>query len=234
MTQPAIDAVHHVAPSREARRILLVMLPGYGMERDDFARHGFVDAVHERGWPVDIIAVRPDVGLYLDGTVAERLHEDIVLSARSAPSALWFLGVSLGAMGALLYARRYPRHVAGVILLAPFLGSPGLIAEVAEAGGLAHWDPGDVRPADLERQLLSWLKARPPTAQDALALYLGYGRGDRFARGAAVLAQELPAPRVMVIDGGHDWETWKRLWQHVLDCSPFQTATGQPNAETGG
>jgi pimeloyl-ACP methyl ester carboxylesterase len=211
-----------------------VMLPGYGMERDDFARHGFIDAVHQRGWPVDIIAARPDVGLYLDGTVAECLHDDIILPARSAASPLWFLGVSLGAMGALLYARRYSGQVAGAILLAPFLGTPGLIAEVAEAGGLARWDPGDVRSADVERQVLSWLKARPSMAPEALALYLGYGRDDRFARGAALLAQDLPGPHVMVTDGGHDWETWKRLWRETLDRSPFRMATDQPDEETDG
>jgi len=233
VTQPSIDAVRHVAPSADAQRVLLVMLPGYGMERDDFARHGLIQAVHQRGWPVDVIAARPDLDLYLDGTVAERLHAEVVLPAPSAPPALWFLGVSLGAMGALLYAQRYPRHVAGVILLAPFLGTPGLIAEVAEAGGLAHWDPGGVRPADVERQLLIWLKDHRLVAPDALELYLGYGRGDRFARGAALLAQELPPPRVVLTDGGHDWETWKRLWRQVLDRSPFQTAMGQPNAETG-
>src|SRR5229473_3247312 len=179
------------------------MLPGYGMERDDFARHGLIQAVHQRGWPVDVIAARPDLDLYLDGTVAERLHAEVVLPAPSAPPALWFLGVSLGAMGALLYAQRYPRHVAGVILLAPFLGTPGLIAEVAEAGGLAHWDPGGVRPADVERQLLIWLKDHRLVAPDALELYLGYGRGDRFARGAALLAQELPPPRVVLTERGN-------------------------------
>ena len=105
MTWPSIDAVCHVAPGADAERILLVMLPGYRMPRDDFERHGIIRAVHQRGWPVDVIAARPDVDLYLDGTVAERLHAEIVLPARSAPSALWFLGVSLGAMGALLYAR---------------------------------------------------------------------------------------------------------------------------------
>ena len=234
MTRLAIDAVHHPAPSRDARRALLVMLPGYGMERDDFPRHGFIDAVHQRGWPVDIIAARPDVGLYLDGTVAECLHDDIILPARSAASPLWFLGVSLGAMGALLYARRYSGQVAGAILLAPFLGTPGLIAEVAEAGGLARWQPGDVRPADVERQMLSWLKGRPSMAPEALALYLGYGRDDRFARGAALLAQDLPGPHVMVTDGGHDWETWKRLWRETLDRSPFRMATDRPDAETDG
>jgi pimeloyl-ACP methyl ester carboxylesterase len=221
VTPPAIDAVHHAAPSRDARRIRLVMLPGYGMARDDFARYGFIEAVHQREWPADIIAARPDIDLYLDGSVAEHLHDDIILPAGAAAAPLWFLGVSLGAMGALLYARRHPGQVAGAILLAPFLGTPGLIAEVADAGGLARWDPGEMRPVDVERQLLAWLKSARATEAEGLALYLGYGRGDRFARAASLLAQELPARHVIVSEGGHDWATWHGLWQQALDRDPF-------------
>jgi pimeloyl-ACP methyl ester carboxylesterase len=224
MTEPTIDAVRHAAPSRDPRRILLVALPGYGMERDDFARHGFIDAVHARGWPVDIIAARPDVGLYLDGAVAARLHAEIILPARPAAGCLWLLGVSLGAMGALLYARQHPGAAAGAIVLAPFLGTPGLIAEVAEAGGLARWDPGEIRAVDVERRLLSWLRPRRAGAAGGLPLYLGYGRADRFARAASLLAQELPAERVILADGGHDWETWRRLWLQTLDRDPFAVA----------
>jgi pimeloyl-ACP methyl ester carboxylesterase len=227
VTEPRIDAVSHAAPSRGGRRILLVMLPGYGMARDDFARHGFIEAIDARGWPVDVVAAQPDVGLYLDGTVAERLHAEVVRPARREAARLWFLGISLGAMGALLYARRYPGEVAGAILLAPFLGSPGIVAEVAGAGGLAAWNPGDIRLADLERQLLAWLKSQRPAAPDAATLYLGYGRGDRFARGAALLAQQLPERRTIVTDGGHDWETWSGLWRQTLDRDPF-TWAGPP------
>lgn len=221
MTRPPIDSVMHAAPSGGQARILLVMLPGYGMARDDFAQHGFISALHERGWPVDIVAARPDVDLYLDGSIAERLHADLVQAARRAASRLWFLGVSLGAMGALLYAQRHIGEVAGAILLAPFLGNPGLVAEVAAAGGLERWDPGTVRPVDVERRLLAWLKAKPPAAP---VLHIGYGRGDRFARAAALLADVLPAGRAIVTDGGHDWPTWSRLWRQTLDRDPFALA----------
>jgi pimeloyl-ACP methyl ester carboxylesterase len=233
VTEPRIDAVRHAAPSRDGQPVLLVMLPGYGMARDDFQRHGFIDAVREWPWPVDIVATRPDLDLYLDGTVAQRLHADIVLPARSAASRLWFVGVSLGAMGALLYARRHRGEVAGAILLAPFLGSPGIIAEVADAGGLARWEPGDVRPVDTERQLLAWLKSTRAAAADGLTLYLGYGRGDRFARGASVLAQQLPEASVLATDGGHDWETWGRLWRQLLARDPFGRSVG-PRGESAG
>jgi pimeloyl-ACP methyl ester carboxylesterase len=232
VTRPLIDAVHHVAPSRDTPRLRLVMLPGYGMARDDFARNGFIAAIHERGWPVDIVAAQPDVGLYLDGSVAAALHDDVVLPAGRDGAPLWFLGVSLGAMGALLYARRHPGRVAGVILLAPFLGTPGLIAEVADAGGLTRWDPGELRPVDAERQVLAWLKAIRPAGLDGPALYLGYGRDDRFARGASLLARELPDTRVIVSEGAHDWPTWQGLWRRILDRDPFGGATQRAREPT--
>ena len=228
MTPPAIDCIRHPAPGGGEARILLVMLPGYGMARDDFARHGFIAALHERGWPVEVVTAQPDVDLYLDGSIAERLDADIVRPARRAASRLWLLGVSLGAMGALLYAQRHIGGVAGTILLAPFLGTAGLIAEVAAAGGLARWDPGAVRPVDIERQLLAWLKTKPPGTPE---LHVGYGRGDRFAGAAALLADALPAGRAVVTDGGHDWPTWSRLWRETLDRNPFALAARPPKPE---
>jgi hypothetical protein len=32
-----------------------------------------------------------------------------------------------------------------------------------------------------------------------------------------LLAQSLPADSVAIIDGGHDWPTWTRLWENFLD-----------------
>ena len=50
----------------------------------------------------------------------------------------------------------------------------GLIAEVADAGGLTRWDPGEVRPVDAERQVLAWLKSTRSAGLDGPTLYLGY------------------------------------------------------------
>jgi pimeloyl-ACP methyl ester carboxylesterase len=220
--------IRHPGPSGDGERILLVMLPGVGIEPEDFARHGLVKAMRDRMLPVDIIAAGPDTDLYLDGTIVEAIHETIVVPALAGgPVRLWYLGLSLGGMGALLYARKHGRAVEGVLLLAPFLGTPGMVAEVARAGGLATWEPGDIRPNDGERKLLTWLKDKTAAPPAPPTLYLGYGRGDRFAPGHAMLAAHLPAPRVFVTDGGHDWATWTKLWQQILDADPFATQTAR-------
>ncbi|MGO8914982.1 MAG: alpha/beta fold hydrolase [Stellaceae bacterium] len=214
--------VHHKAPDQRPERILLVMLPGIGIEPEDFAARGFVHALHARGLPVDIVAACPDLDLYLDKTIAADIDTAIVAPARAAGyKRIWLFGVSLGGMGALLYARAHLASVEGIILLAPFLGTPGMVAEVVRAGGLVSWQPGEIAANDGERALLGWLKNHVAALPPRPLLYLGYARGDRFVEGHAMLADRLPAEQVLVTEGGHDWESWGRLWQQVLDKNPF-------------
>jgi len=47
-------------------------------------------------------------------------------------------------------------------------------------------------------------------------LYLGFGRSDRFCAAHELLAATLPPESVDVIDGGHDWPTWFRLWENFV------------------
>lgn len=222
-----MKAIHYQARAADGDRILLVMLPGAGIAPEDFAEQGFVDAVHARGLAIDIVAAGPDLDLYLDGTVAEHLQRDIIGPALTRrPARLWFLGISLGGMGALLYACARAPSVEGIILLAPFLGTPGSIAEVAQAGGIASWEPGAIAANDPERKLLAWLKAYRVGTLGLPRLYLGYGRNDRFARGHALLAECLPRRCVELAEGGHDWPTWTVLWQRILGRNPFAVDTG--------
>jgi pimeloyl-ACP methyl ester carboxylesterase len=217
-----MELIRHHAPRRPGERPLLVMLPGVGMEAGDFARQGFVRAVAEAGDAADVVATRPETDLYLDGSIAEALERSVVAPAREAGyRRLWFLGISLGGMGALLHARAHPAAAEGIILLSPFLGTPGLVAEVTAASGLAAWHPGEVAAHDSERQLLAWLKGHLASRAPRPALYLGYGLSDRFARGHAMLADGLPAERVVRSEGGHDWPTWCALWREILAFRPF-------------
>jgi len=221
--EPPIACACHAAPGSLRARRLLVMLPGAGMKAQEFVEHGFVAALRARAIPVDVVIADAHADLYLDGSILERLRADVILPAMGRGyDALWMLGISLGGMGALGYAREHPRQIEGILLLAPFLGVPGMIAEVRRAGGLAHWQPGSVA-GDRERAVLAWLREPGPGPP---LLFLGYGRGDRFAAGHALLAERLPAARVVTEKGGHDWETWAKLWQQILDRQPFPPRTG--------
>lgn len=218
-----ITCLRHNAPDGNGDRVLLVMLPGVGIEASEFADRGMVAAVHERGLPVDVIAARPVLDLYLDGTIDDVLHRRVIAPALAQGyKRLWLLGISLGGMGALLYASAHTAHVEGVVLLAPFLGTQGTVAELAGAGGLASRSVLQSATAP-EQRMLDWLRdffARRPASP---ALYLGYGRRDRFAQGHRLLAEQLPTERIVTTDGGHDWDTWLALWQRALDVIPFAT-----------
>jgi pimeloyl-ACP methyl ester carboxylesterase len=199
-------------------RTMLVMVPGAHFRPGDFADHGFLEALNARGSQIDAIEARLNPDDYLDGDVAGRLHREIIGPALARGySRLWLLGISLGGMGALLYARAHPDIVDGVILLAPFLATRGTIAEIVAAGGLANWNPEP--KMDLERGLLAWLKTEPFREGGPL-VYLGYGRADRYADASRVLSPQLPPERIVVAQGGHDWAAWTVLWQRILTLTP--------------
>lgn len=183
---------------------LLVMLPGAEMSAEEFEANGLL----EGDGPVDRIAVETGMECYLDEVSVALLHDQVIVPAHArGPVRIWLVGISLGGMGALLYAQAHPDRIAGTILLAPFIGSRGLIAEVERAGGLRHWRPSG--PSTPERRLLTWLGA----GAGLPSMHLGYGTDDRFAAAHRLLADLLPAERVVTAPGGHDWPTWRALWQ---------------------
>jgi S-formylglutathione hydrolase FrmB len=219
-----MDAIYDLAPQPGADRIMLVMLPGAKARPQDLVQYGFVRALRERSLPIDVVAVDAHLGYYLERSLSAHLTHDIVAPARTKNyRRIWLMGISLGAMGALIYAREHPADIEGVILLAPFLAARGTIAEVVHAGGLTHWQPGAIKPDDDERQLLAWIKAYQPDAATLPKICLGYGTDDRFAAASKILAERLPAAQVVTTPGGHDWTTWIYLWQHILDQDLFSS-----------
>jgi pimeloyl-ACP methyl ester carboxylesterase len=186
---------------------LLVMLPGADMHADEFQANGFLDGAG----PIDRIAVETGMECYLDEVSVALLHDQVIVPAHArGPVRIWLVGISLGGMGALLYAQAHPDQIAGVILLAPFIGSRGLIAEVERAGGLRHWRAADFTTS--ERRLLTWLG----TGEGLPDMYLAYGTDDRFAAAHRLLADLLPAERVVTAPGGHDWPAWHHLWHGLM------------------
>ena len=81
------------------------------------------------------------------------------------------------------------------------------------------------RPAGIEGVILiaPFLGSRnPPPLESGLPpIYLGFGDADRYRKPSEVLARQLPAERVVTLPGGHDWETWMRLWRALLAKSLF-------------
>jgi pimeloyl-ACP methyl ester carboxylesterase len=192
----------------------MVWLPGAYHTAQDFLTAGFVDAVRARRLELDLILVDLELSHVGDRSAVARLRADIVLPARAAGIALWMGGISLGGLVALEYAATYPDELDGLCLLAPYLGSRILTAEIAQAQGLAAWQPGELAETDEERRIWRYIQTR---GADARPLYLGFGAQDRFSEAHKLLADSLPARAVDVIAGGHDWATWSRLWENFLD-----------------
>jgi enterochelin esterase-like enzyme len=195
-------------------------LPGIGIRAEDFVVHDFVKTLRAREDAVDLLVAEPDIDFYLDGSIRPRLEAMLAEEARSY-RRLWLGGISLGALGALLAAAAGRSRIDGLLLLAPFIGVPGLIAEIERAGGLRGWQPGTIASNDGERRVCAWLKTYVENQTDRPLLHLGYGNSDRFAPASRLLAAGLPPTRCHVVNGGHDWPTWTALWTGILATRPF-------------
>jgi pimeloyl-ACP methyl ester carboxylesterase len=208
---------------------LVLLLPGRGDGPEDYQAAGFASiaaAAAAGAATADLVAVDAHMGYYRNRSVVERLRQDFVAPARAAGRRVWLVGISLGGLGALLYAAEHPEDVEGVVLLSPFLGNGAALDEVEAAGNLSAWEPGDAAARGLWFRLwerLQELTAEPPENGGAApAIYLGYGDGDRLARSHRLLARELAPDHVLDVEGGHDWRTWKELWSRF-------TAAGVPS-----
>lgn len=238
-TKVPIDTIYYGAANINSPRMLFVFLHGNGDRNSVFDKEGFVEAVRSRGLPVDMVSVDAHIGYYMNATIVMRLKEDVIDPARAKGyDRIWLIGNSLGGFGSLLYAREHPNEISGMVLLGPYLGERQIINDIRHAGGLLRWEPGDVllkTKEDAEKHIWIWLKEHDqqgqiraggkdcPKGQGCVPkIYLGYGTYDRFTYAQDLLASLLPPEQVIAINGGHDWSTWKELWEHFLDQNIFR------------
>jgi pimeloyl-ACP methyl ester carboxylesterase len=205
----------------------IVLLPGAGNAAQDFETAGFGAAVHARGLPVELVPVELEFSHLTDRSVLERLRRGPCEAARAAGHrAVWLAGVSLGGFVALAFAERYPGELDGLCLIAPYLGTRLVTGEIGRAGGLACWNAGAVADDDEERRIWCFIQARLSRP----SIFLGYGSEDRFADSQRLLAAALPPASVVVVDGGHEWPVWRRVWELFLDRwpAPARGSSGGP------
>jgi hypothetical protein len=212
---------------------LVVFLPGRGDSMADFEKKGVLPALREAGVRADTIVVNAHLGYYSHRTAIIRLQADVLVPARQQGyRRIVLVGVSLGGLGSLLCERDNPGSVDALVLLGPYLGEKDrFFDKIDQAGGPAAWAAGrDPQAGGIEEQIWTFLGTKsvtlPPT-------WLLSGRDDPYARGQRLLAGLLPAPRVTIRAGGHDWPVWRALWRDVcFDSELFRAerAGGQPAA----
>lgn len=206
-----------LAPARAgyvASRRMLLLPPAYSRP-EDFLREGFADAVCARGLDLDLMLVALRFRSVSDRSVLTHLEELIAAARRAGCKELWLGGISLGGYIALACAEREARPPDGLCLFAPYLGSHIVTREIERAGGVARWEPGELAEDDEERRIWRFIK----THAHALApIHLGLGREDRFGARHRLLAAALPAGRVDLVPGGHEWPVWRTLWERFLDA----------------
>lgn len=217
-TQVPIPAIETASP--EARNdTLVVMLPGRGDRAEVFIREGFEQAGVLHGF--DTVAVDAHLGYYMQRSLLDRLHADVIAPAREAGyENIWMLGISMGGLGSLLYAAEYPDQVDGVVLIAPFLGDRSAIETIVASGPLEQWDGQGDGLKDYEVAIWSYIRdAR--TGGGSVPMVLGYGLSDGMAEGYERLLDYMKPSSVYTLEGGHKWTTWRPLWDQIAADLPL-------------
>jgi pimeloyl-ACP methyl ester carboxylesterase len=207
--------VDRVGPTNVDTALTLVLLPPAASTADDFVREGFFDDLNAFGIAATIVRSEVPVDMYAADGVLAPLRERVLDPLRSGTSGeVWFVGISLGGMTALACAEAHRDLIDGVVAIAPWPGLRPLWSDVPTAGGIAAWA---VQHADStfddERRVWRWLGEGVRGGPEVV---LAYGKQDRFLEGQQLLSDALPATHRLLLDGAHDWPTWRALWQLFL------------------
>lgn len=233
-TKTPIDAIWYERQGPAKHEQLFVFLHGDGDKINVFDRKGLIQAVKSRKLAVDMVAVDNHIGYYLNGTIITRLKADVIDPARaSGYKKIWLIGNSLGGLGAISYVRENPGEITGLVLLGPYLGRKRFVKMINRAGGLEKYAEDDKTEdsaqENWERRFLPWFKDDQQKAfwrwlghyefENGCfhRIFIGYGENDRYSGGQRLAASILPQDQVFAIEGGHDWPTWKKLWELILD-----------------
>jgi hypothetical protein len=199
-------------------RVLVLLLPSIQGKGLHYEKHGFVEAVRERGFEADLKILDVNPLLYLQGRIVDVVKTEIVDPAiDSGYKKIILVGISLGGHGVLLYVTKESQDIDGVVVIAPFIGGFFINDVIKSAGGLSRWEECPPIEWDYACDMWKLLKDYLSVSENQDKIILGFGLEDGFAKSNQLLANELPARNVFRVSGGHDWVTWKTIWTKVLD-----------------
>ncbi len=217
-TKYLVSRTHVVSPSSQ-RNSLLVFLPGRESRFDSFERDGLLDVLKESGVDADCVSADATFAYYMDRSLIDRLDADVFAKAENTNYRhYWFIGNSMGTIGALLYVKRHPGRIRGLILIGPYLGEGPVISDIQAAGGLKKWRPKLPPWQDYVTDIWTELKEIVTDKSGKKpAVFLLTGTGDRYRKTQELLSKELPENHVFWAEGGHDWGPWNRAFRDFLN-----------------
>lgn len=220
---------------RAARQsCLVVFMPGFGDTPDTYREHGFAEDLINSGAACDAVAVDAHFRYYGRGEAEDAVFEDIITPAVTRGyEEIWVVGISMGGLGASLLTMKHRDLIDGVVLLAPFLGDESVHRDIRAAGGLSEWEAprGLRRPIDATNytaHLWSFFQGYVDDPDAMPPLFIGWGDDDHLEGPDSLLAAVQPEGHVFNAPGGHNWATWRPLWQRILQVAPI----GRGSAES--
>lgn len=199
-------------PSERAQD-LLVLLPGMGDGIERFEKEGLIRQLAQADLPVDAVAVNAHFGYYRSRQLLERLSEDVLQPAKALGyERIHLAGVSLGGFGGLLYWRYGEQHptlatdISSLLLLTPYVGEPEYYQH--------RLNGGPAQAVGEEKNLWPWLESLPAGA--GADWYLGMAESDKFYTANQTFAAFVPTEQVAIVEGGHNWDSWRALWPQLL------------------
>jgi pimeloyl-ACP methyl ester carboxylesterase len=205
--------VREVRASTGSHQRLVIVMPGRGDDLAMLEKSGIATAIQQSLPDSDVLLVEATIAYYMDGKLVQRLHDQVITAARERGyREIWLSGASMGGLGVFMYEHEYPRELAGLVLMAPYMGSGSLQKEIRKAGGLSAWDAGPQPPAlardNVSREQWRVVKSWLTDTQRAQRVWLICGQEDRLRSAAEIIATALPADHVLNPEGGHRWTVW--------------------------
>ena len=200
-----IPVVEYQAPSSTGKS-LVIFFPGHRDKPEDFQQYGFIQLLNRYYPHVDSVAIDSHIG-YMEGkTLVKRVYEDVISPAIDRGyEKITLVGISLGGLGVLWTSYELRDYVDSIVLIAPFLAGANAVSEVEKHGSIRAWVQTLENKPTQDQQGWYWLDSLLADEKFRQSIVLAYGRNDRSAPLADLLAEKLPDNHVFINDGDHRW-----------------------------
>ncbi len=195
---------------------LLIMLPGINNSLFRFEEEGFFEDIKQYSLSFDVLTVGADIEYYMQGRLVSELQLHVIPFAKQQGYRNIVLGgISLGGYGSIWFNHEHADEIKGLLLIAPYLGEPEMLADIASYPDVGTWRKYQ-RPVkdDFSSFVWHWIDDDIGAKQNQTLLVVG--SKDKMFPAAQLLSQYLPDEQVIIGSGRHNWYDWRKLWKNLL------------------